>query len=892
MKNNKNNKFLLYAIPILSIFATTLAFASDQSFDSEAIDAFMNIAIDFENDYAQRWFRALFGDYIFQIFDPTGMSGGKATVLTYVVSMTNILALMLAVILISYTVIGGAVASAASGEMLGKAWSSLWVPVRTALGLGLIMPMKLGADAILSACQIFVLTLIMGGSAFGNFVWETALDKTFGKQNSTNGSDQIANFIQNDRTVLGLDQYKKIADQLICTEYYVRMRSSNYVDDNSKNGINRRTAAIAYDKKDQEIGRIVATMKYPANTGQMTIGKVDFSTLFKNPNMAKIEFADGKCGTVTKTSVEEMQEDLNHTSSAFEFFSSEPSQKDIFAAQASENFIKLLGDLYNEILPVVGAMSWNYSLAEEFPFKSSGLVPYHGLIEKLLKDPTDADSGTEKAVLLSYEATGLIINNIFQETSRGYVEQVVQSLNNSQSQKVKEDFMKGGWVVAGSFYHELTSAQDLIPRVMQDVIQNSIVEATFPFTKTDCYDSPIDRIKPWKWSDADACTSAYDEHSEVQRVLSTVFDDLLKLSRGGDPVSRFNTQIDLCKKDIASCKIETNISEQFGSYYAKQMLNALMTDYSTDNPLDDIGSGMTNPFRALAAMGHKANTGAGAMWLATGALYVGGESIEGISGGLADGGTGLTGVPFKAAAALTKWILTQLVLMLSILFSSGFILSFVLPFMPLLIWILAVCGYFLTAIEAVVAAPLAVVMMVVPEGDGISGSRMERAMQMVIAIVLKPTLLIIGLIASIGFGYIAFEILNTIFWQAAASTLDIHNMRSGAFDGAQVFTGLYGFFAVISIYTGLAYQVCQYTTHVIHKIPEQILEWISGGIARRFGEDNAQGTAEKAIGGIQQGSGQLINSSVKGAMSSIGSKIRSKKDNGGSSSDGGGLIKG
>ncbi|WP_228138688.1 hypothetical protein, partial [Acinetobacter baumannii] len=47
-------------------------------------------------------------------------------------------------IIAAYTLIAGTMSTAHDGEMLGKKWSSMWVPIRTALVPGLLFPISNG----------------------------------------------------------------------------------------------------------------------------------------------------------------------------------------------------------------------------------------------------------------------------------------------------------------------------------------------------------------------------------------------------------------------------------------------------------------------------------------------------------------------------------------------------------------------------------------------------------------------------------------------------------------------------------------------------------------------------------------------------------------------------
>lgn len=64
----------------------------------------------------------------------------KETVVGYVAGQFNTIAFVMGVVVLMYIMIGGAINTAASGEVLGKAWSSAWLPIRVFMAFGLIIP--------------------------------------------------------------------------------------------------------------------------------------------------------------------------------------------------------------------------------------------------------------------------------------------------------------------------------------------------------------------------------------------------------------------------------------------------------------------------------------------------------------------------------------------------------------------------------------------------------------------------------------------------------------------------------------------------------------------------------------------------------------------------------
>lgn len=114
---------------------------------------------------------------IFGLADSSGHLK-DTTPLTGPMGIFNAIVLMFGGIILAYTMLVGTMHTAHDGEMLGKRWSSVWVPFRTAMGVMLVFPMTNGYSAI----QGIVLWLILQGVGAANFAW-----------NKFNESDIIVN---------------------------------------------------------------------------------------------------------------------------------------------------------------------------------------------------------------------------------------------------------------------------------------------------------------------------------------------------------------------------------------------------------------------------------------------------------------------------------------------------------------------------------------------------------------------------------------------------------------------------------------------------------------------------------------------------------------------------
>lgn len=96
---------------------------------------------------------------------------GHKTLFTAPLYILNLAALSVAVILFSYTAIVGLLQSAHDGVLLGKKWSSVWVPFRFGVGVALIVPTTTG----LSLGQHGILWGVDQGVAIASTAWRSAV---------------------------------------------------------------------------------------------------------------------------------------------------------------------------------------------------------------------------------------------------------------------------------------------------------------------------------------------------------------------------------------------------------------------------------------------------------------------------------------------------------------------------------------------------------------------------------------------------------------------------------------------------------------------------------------------------------------------------------------------
>ena len=115
-------------------------------------------------------FSVVFLGNIFGIVDGV-LHGTGSQIMGAMFGVFNSAVLALGGIIIMYTLLISTLNTAHEGEMLGKEWSSIWIPMRSTLGLALLIPKASGYCVM----QIFVMWVIVQGVGAADKVWDAAL---------------------------------------------------------------------------------------------------------------------------------------------------------------------------------------------------------------------------------------------------------------------------------------------------------------------------------------------------------------------------------------------------------------------------------------------------------------------------------------------------------------------------------------------------------------------------------------------------------------------------------------------------------------------------------------------------------------------------------------------
>lgn len=808
---------------LLCLFTTSLstpAFAQSDEESRELIQEIVNAPVNYEGpdrEYAHGWFKQIFGEFIFAPWD-NDLSTGTATILAKAIGFTNILAIILGIVIIYYVLLAGAMNTASSGEVLGKQWSSVWIPIRTALGFFLVMPMPTIGAGVLSFSQVFIIWIIMLGSNAATVLWNVTLEEIVA------GTPSSAPDLR-----VGVMPAKDIFQMMMCTEYSLRGRTA-YKNESERDKAKNRYLVTMTNATGQK--KVILSQFYDTEHEAYRFGAPGVGTQINQYNAVTVEFGpSGSCGQISLGKMNESKMSFNTV------YGGGPSP--IVTSSKTYPDDDSVANYKNN------AMKEGYKVTRERTAALiDGLEPLLLKITAIENSPKAINSARvendESALKALYEQT----SNDFYALAERFGADIGQDINTnvSGSQAVMdgmiENMKNGGWAKAGIWFFEIGAVSNMTHLVYADFVAG---------------------IKPSNGNSActystgffnrDICKSINEEFTEGTILVNDIGGSAVTQSeQDGKNIA---SNLDILKAACSSgqnCSLDTGFFTGEATDKAQWILNLLAEG---SNAVSDT-SGISNPFKTVTSIGHTMNQIAVAVWgagmFANGVIEAAKSTKEGISASVVGwlGGGAVIGPATGFLYGTIKWVIMTIAGVLMGLVTVGFVLAYLIPFLPIITWILMMVGYLVTVVEAVIAAPLAIILMVTPEGEGISGTRLERSMQLLAMAILKPSLMIIGLIASITIAGVAFSIMNEFFFTATR-----HVLQGSVFD----------FIAIMVVYTTTSLQLCKLLISIMSKLPDQILEWFSSGVGRSFGENEISNV-------VEQGTGE-----IKGAVGNTGSSM-------------------
>ncbi len=227
----------------------------------------------------------------------------------------------------------------------------------------------------------------------------------------------------------------------------------------------------------------------------------------------------------------------------------------------------------------------------------------------------------------------------------------------------------------------------------------------------------------------------------------------------------------------------------------------------------------------------------------------------------------------------------------------GFLLFYVLPFMPFIYFFFAVVDWVKGLFEAMVGVPLWALAHLRIDGEGMSGEAASGGYFLIFEIFIRPILIVVGLLAAITIFSAMVKVMNEIFYlmvgnlaghdpETTASCFEspaASGENSGPGSDAPpspetMFRGPVDEFFYTVMYAIIVYMIGMSSFKLIDMIPDNILRWMNAGVS---GFSDKSGDPAEGLSKYIAGGGALLGGQLKGGLAGVGGGIQQALSGGG-----------
>lgn len=745
-------------------------------------------------------------------------------------------------IVVTYTFMVSTLNTAGQGEVMGKEWSSIWIPIRSAGGIALLLPKGTGYSAI----QVFMMWVIVQGIGAADRIWDTTLDylKLGGviiQQNATgiSGTFGATSALPAGAQAQGMQAVAKLFINTICLESYQASLQTTYAAHT-----NYGVPPDVFSLISTQIGHYQANPASRITIGLpwITSGIANHSQLSALVNADAISnySIHNQCGSILITLPTPLTSANN----------SALAQARLIAVQ----------QMINDLQAAAMVVQTQY-LATQIPTSQLGsrTLPTMSLGFGDCPVPRSPCAGTGGGVCSGTTGTctnptlgnGALSSTLFQDTLADYIGIVYAAsqggVNASAtpngaglSAALISGAKQDGWLMAGSYYINLANANNNA---------NNFTKAwgsSFPITVN-------------RYSDTNAPTGILSNNTAVSAINKYLNGAMNYYTAQGNTGTENNATGTIVANSLSGIVVILGVVAPIFI----PIITGIIDIFTGMGELLHSQQSNVNPIAAIAIMG------GGMMNVSIGFFITGAVIAFALA-------LGLGAVPCvnlgDAPVAMISWVAPLMSGFVAMMFSSGAMMAYYIPLIPFILFTFAGIGWLISVIEAMVAAPLVALGIAHPEGHQAFGKG-EPAIMLTANVFLKPSLMLFGYIGGISMSYVGIWILNRGFMSAFYNT--VGSMLSQGVIGS-IFAIIGMPIASICFYTILCTIIVQKAFSLIHVIPERVLKWIGGSVE---GHMEAQ-MEQEAKAGMQKGAqegGQMAGGGVKSAGEEVHKESMDKR---------------
>ncbi|MGH1404694.1 MAG: DotA/TraY family protein [Alphaproteobacteria bacterium] len=428
---------------------------------------------------------------------------------------------------------------------------------------------------------------------------------------------------------------------------------------------------------------------------------------------------------------------------------------------------------------------------------------------------------------------------------------------NSDRINVDASIPELGWGGAGVWYNKIAE------------INGGFMDGVRGIPNLDRYPLVMEKVREFKM-----------KHVENLDEKCTGFDPTVKAPSAEEAMKRIETgrdpkELDWIAEPLSGVHcfwnaIEKDSNDRKKITYNNVILNAMSMLVGADGLMSIRGANMhIHPLAQLVAVGKGLVDAA--------IIDMAGASVTAFFGGMIGALSKYSGGGLDAASQVFYSLAFMGI-------TAGFVLFYVLPFMPFVYFFFAIASWVKAIFEAMVGVPLWALAHLRIDGDGLPGDAAQNGYFLILEIFIRPILTVVGLVAAVSIFAMQVRVLNLI-WDVVvvntagydAAVVNVLDVQTPDDEGFRRSIIDQFFFTVI--YTIVCYMMAMASFKLIDKIPDNILRWAGAGVSS-FGDieqDNVESLNRyAAMGGMtigNQAAGAMVEVS-KGAGGALGGMLK------------------
>lgn len=653
--------------------------------------------------------------YLGQIFGIVGgsLGGGKGLVVLagsgsgilgamFRVFNTGLLAV--GALIVAYTTIVGVLKTASEGEFLGK-WHSLWVPLRTVIGIAGLMPTNTGYCIM----QMIIMWIILQGVAVADSVWTGAINYL-----QSGGATQIS--ASNMASAGSQQDIQNLFSALVCQAGAKAKYDKSYWCFNN---------ASPYCSMSDSQMLNVTSPQY--RSGYYAIGPL-------NAN-------GGACGNLALFGTLQSSGDLPQLTAA---------RMNAYAAiiPALGQIAKKLVDIdyvYSKYMntdppatngPPLVPPAWIMAYCNDQNIPTNSCNMNNPSMPQIPTASAASSLDTVKGFYWKYVLNPYTGGNFLQQNIAVYQGYTLQAMTTSSNSKgvmawgatldttgLLNEARANGWITAGGYYYAIANLGN---STQQGLNKQYVV-------------MPTQDGAPLLYSQVPPFSAA---SQEVQNKIDTLTKEASAL------MSQINSEQAAGNNGVtsgSSCNVP----------FIGDLCTLVMTKFMGALTGGTGLSNSTNAIISLQVFGESVLITIEIVFAVLLVLIFASVSAASTMNSLQGFGFGLS--QFYTYAML------PILFLLGALFVFAGTLAVYIPMIPYIIFTFGAIGWFIATIEAMIAAPIVSLAIMHPEGEHEIWGKAKPAIDIIFNIFLRPTLMIFGMIAGMQLSYVVIRFINAAF---------------------------------------------------------------------------------------------------------------------------------